>query len=63
MEYNYRVFDLEREQAPFQQFANGLHAGQRAPSFELEDLDDGSKVQLDQLWSDRLLVVEFGSFT
>lgn len=62
-EYNYSVFDMQREVAPFESFPDNLHVGQRAPSFELEGLNDGSAVALKDLWRDGFLVVEFGSFT
>lgn len=62
-EYNYSVFDFKREASPFKSFADNLHVGQRAPSFELEALDDGSVIRLADFWEDGFLVAEFGSFT
>jgi hypothetical protein len=41
---------------------NTLHAGERAPDGELTLLD-GGRVRLSDLWRQRGLVLEFGSFT
>jgi hypothetical protein len=63
-EYNYAVFDLDREQPVIDAMAHGpLHAGMRAPSFPLENLADGETVQMQDLWRDGLALIEFGSFT
>ena len=62
-DYNYSVFDMAKEQQPFQEFANGLHAGDRAPDFPLEELETGATVTLSSLWNGGLAVIEFGSFT
>lgn len=39
-----------------------LHAGERAPDGELQLLD-GERVRLSELWHERGIVLEFGSFT
>jgi hypothetical protein len=39
-----------------------LHAGERAPDGELT-LVDGERVRFSELWRQRVLVLEFGSFT
>ena len=64
--YNYERFDEyvssgvdERE---FGAFPNMLHAGERAPDGELQLLD-GELVRLSELWRERGIVLEFGSFT
>ena len=63
-EYNYSTFDMEREQPVIQAFPeNPVRPGTRAPSFPLEDLDSGETVEMSELWRDRLVVIEFGSFT
>jgi hypothetical protein len=63
-EYNYAVFDLQREQPVIDAFAQvAVRPGTRAPSFALEDLDSGETVEMKELWRDGLVVVEFGSFT
>ena len=62
-EYNYATFDMAREEPPFVAFGNRLHAGERAPSFVLEDLDTGDAVEMASLWASGLAVLEFGSFT
>lgn len=62
-EYNYPIFDLAREEAPFHSFPDVLRAGQRAPDFTLEDAGTGAPVALSSLWADSPAVLEFGSFT
>jgi hypothetical protein len=64
--YNYERFDAyvksgvdERE---FGAFPNLLHAGENAPDGELTLLD-GGRVRLSELWRERGVVLEFGSFT
>ena len=47
----------------FASFANHLHAGDPAPDASLIALDDGGEVRLSDLWANRNLVLEFGSFT
>ncbi len=61
--YNYATFDLSREEAPFARFADGLHAGEPAPEFSLEDLGSGRMVPMGELWASGPAVLEFGSFT
>ena len=39
-----------------------LHAGERAPDGELTVLD-GERASLSELWRERGIVLEFGSFT
>jgi len=64
--YNYEHFDLYVESGQddreFGAFPNMLHAGERAPDGELTPLD-GERVRLSDLWRERGLVLEFGSFT
>ena len=64
--YNYDRFDLYVEcgddEREFGAFPNMLHAGERAPDGELRLLD-GERVRLSDLWRDRGVVLEFGSFT
>jgi hypothetical protein len=63
-DYNYAVFDLQREQPVIDAMAHSeLHAGGRAPSFPLVDLATGETVEMKELWRDGLVVIEFGSFT
>lgn len=49
--------------AEFASFPGHLHAGDPAPDASLTVLNDGTHVRLSDLWVDRNLVVEFGSFT
>lgn len=61
-EYNYGEFVANPEE--FSHFA--LHAPKatmRAPSFPLEDLVTGKTVQMSELWSSGVALIEFGSFT
>jgi len=64
--YNYERFDayVERgdDEREFGAFPNVLHAGERAPDWELTLLD-GERVRLSELWSRNGVVLEFGSFT
>lgn len=63
-DYNYAVFSLENEKDKFTGFqVHPLHAGRSALDFPLEDLASSKTVHLRDLWSDRLLIVEFGSYT
>ncbi len=61
--YNYATFDMAREEAPFAEFTQRLHAGEPAPEFTLEDLDSGRMVPMGELWANGPAVLEFGSFT
>ena len=64
--YNYETFDGYVEsgddEREFGAFPNMLHAGERAPDAELTALD-GDRVRLSELWRQRGVVLEFGSFT
>ncbi len=64
--YNYEHFDRYvesgQDEREFGAFPNMLHAGERAPDGELTPLD-GERVRLSELWQERGLVLEFGSFT
>jgi hypothetical protein len=66
-EYNYSHFDhyveSGQDDVEFSSFAGHLHAGKPAPDATLTRLDDNAPVRLSELWSDRHLVIEFGSFT
>lgn len=64
--YNYERFDEHvtcgdsgRE---FGLFPSMLHAGEYAPDGELTFLG-GERVRLSELWAERGVVLEFGSFT
>jgi hypothetical protein len=65
--YNYPRFDeyVEQgdEQDEFAVFANHLHVGQQAPSFQVTPLDGGDRFDIADLWRRRDVVMEFGSFT
>jgi hypothetical protein len=65
--YNYPHFDeyveSGQDEVEFAGFADHLHAGQPAPDATLIRLDDNASVRLSELWADRHLVIEFGSFT
>ena len=67
MSYNYQRFDeyvaAGREHDDFAAFAKLLHAGAGAPEIRGTLLDDGSPMQLSDVWRRRTTVVEFGSFT
>jgi len=64
--YNYERFDEYVEsgvdEREFGAFPNLLHAGEQAPDGELMVLD-GEPVRLSELWRERGIVLEFGSFT
>lgn len=66
-EYNYDRFDeyvaTGRASDEFSAFPNHLHAGQQAPDFSAQRLDDGETVTLMELARHRGVVLEFGSFT
>lgn len=62
-DYNYVHFDMVAERPKFEGFSSTLHVGERAPDFPLEDLESGATVNLKGLWSDGLVIAEFGSFT
>lgn len=65
--YNYERFDeyvaSGRELAEFSAFGDHLHAGGRAPDFDAIRLDGGERITLSRVWSERTVVLEFGSFT
>jgi hypothetical protein len=65
--YNYERFDQYVESGQddleFSSFASHLHVGMSAPDATLTRLDDSAPVSLSELWSDRHLILEFGSFT
>lgn len=65
--YNYDRFDQYvesgEELAEFSAFPNHLHAGDAAPDAALLRLDDEKEVRLSELWAERNVVLEFGSFT
>jgi hypothetical protein len=64
--YNYERFDeyveSGQDEREFGAFPNALHAGERAPDGELVLLD-GDRVRLSELWREKGVVLEFGSFT
>jgi hypothetical protein len=63
-EYNYATFNLRNEMGKFSEFQTlALHTGSRAPDFPLEDLETGQSVSLKDLWGNRSLIIEFGSYT
>jgi hypothetical protein len=63
-DYNYSVFDMQREEPVFEAFPTKLNAGSRAPSFPLQDLATGNTIDLRSLWKgEQVAVLEFGSFT
>ena len=64
--YNYVRFDEHIEQGgddEFDAFADGLHVGQQAPSFDVTPLGGGDRFDIADLWRRRDVVMEFGSFT
>jgi hypothetical protein len=65
--YNYERFDQYvesgREVVEFAAFPGHLHAGESAPDIAAVRLDDGSPVHMSEVWVDRTVVLEFGSFT
>ena len=62
-DHNYAVFDMKSEMPNFQGFPANLHAGERAPDFPLEDKETGQMININDLWADGPVVMEFGSFT
>jgi hypothetical protein len=64
--YNYERFDeyveSGEDEREFGAFPGMLHAGERAPDGELQVLDE-DRVRLSDLWRERGIVLEFGSFT
>jgi hypothetical protein len=61
-EYNYAVFAASLQE--FFEFAvNAPKVTTRAPSFPLEDLASGHTVEMKDLWSSSVVMIEFGSFT
>ena len=66
-EYNYprcdHYVESGQDDLEFSNFADHLHVGKPAPDATLTRLDDNAPVKLSELWSDRHLVIEFGSFT
>ena len=63
-QYNYDIFNLQGEMGKFAEFQDHpLHAGRRAPDFQLEDLESGQIVGLKDCWADGFVVIEFGSYT
>ena len=64
--YNYERFDeyveSGEDEREFGAFPGMLHAGERAPDGELQVLE-GERVRLSDLWRERGIVLEFGSFT
>jgi hypothetical protein len=59
-EYNYAVFTGEED---FDSFMGQPHVGERAPAITLTDLESGDSVALADLWRERHLMLEFGSYT
>jgi hypothetical protein len=66
-EYNYPHFDgyIESggEVAEFAAFRQMLHPLETAPDATLTLLDGGESVRLSEIWHERGVVLEFGSFT
>jgi hypothetical protein len=64
--YNYAHFDQHVAEGGHREaeaaFRASFRAGQRAADFTLPQLD-GAQVRLSELWRDKPLVMEFGSFT
>jgi len=65
--YNYEHFDAHVEVGDDERalgaFANMLHAGERAPDGLVTALEGGARLRLAELWAERGVVLEFGSFT
>ncbi len=60
--YNYSEFGVSPSE--FMDFSqHAPKATMRAPSFALEDLETGAKVEMKELWQTGIAVIEFGSFT
>lgn len=60
--YNYATFEGSLQEF-FDFAANAPKVTMRAPSFPLEDLSTGQSVEMSDLWSGGVAVIEFGSFT
>jgi len=64
--YNYERFDVYvesgQDEREFGAFPSALPAGERAPDGELALLG-GDRVRLSDLWREKGVVLEFGSFT
>jgi len=65
--YNYAYFDAHvasgADLADEDAFRGSFRAGEAAESFTMSRLDDGTQVNLSDLWRSKPLVMEFGSFT
>ena len=61
-DYNYSTFTTSEARGKTKLFANGLHAGDEAPDFELPTLD-GEIVRLSQFRGEKHVVLEFGAIT
>ena len=65
--YNYERFDVYvesgRELEEFSAFPNHLHARQPAPAFTAVRHAHEAQVDLSEVWAERTVVLEFGSFT
>jgi hypothetical protein len=59
-QYNYAIFRGDAED--WEAFMGHPHAGELTPDATLTDLD-GAPVALSSLWTERHLVLEFGSYT
>jgi hypothetical protein len=61
-DYNYSTFDGSVTE--FLDFAvSAPKVTMRAPSFGLEELSTGRRIELSDLWAGAAAVIEFGSFT
>ncbi len=67
MAYNYENFDAYvadgTEAREFAAFPDHLHAGAAAPDASLTRLEDGGTARLSERWQQRMVVLEFGSYT
>lgn len=62
MQYNYSEFVASPDE--FLEFAQRApKATMRAPSFPVEDLATGDKVEMKDFWKSGVVVMEFGCFT
>lgn len=61
-EYNYSTFTTSEARGKTKQFANGLHAGDEAPDFDMPTLE-GERVRLSQFRGEKYVVLEFGAIT
>jgi hypothetical protein len=60
--YNYSAFEASLPE--FFDFAvNAPKVTTRAPSFPVEDLASGTTMEMRDLWSIGVVIIEFGSFT